>query len=980
MRTVPAQTLAALQQDLGTEPILIIGVSWSEGSDEILYSDQRISGGAYPYPTLTQISSFDTAMLVSGSGDSQSISVILDDIDGTLKSIFNSYDIHKRPVKVYQLFRGVDLANKFLLFNGEINSPVVWNEGERTLSFTVLTRAEDADVAFSMEEGDFPQIPVDALGKVWPLVFGQVCNMESVQVRSPRKGYLTAGEGWSDFTLEPRICQARRIQCSSVPLGEVKTIVPAPDGGYNTVSKWEYGPDPECLDDRFEVLCNLLYRKDQEEAYQHSSITVRGGDGFPQGETVTVSVDGAILRGTFTGNTFAISDREHPDYADWDHVACVAVQDHGYGITQSNFGTAWEQTGSGTAWYHNQTPPETLTDCDPDNGIWRQAPVGGPSASWQAYDAMESAGFVWKPSGTEVFLEAEGEILYIVSLIPGTVDSVTAYKTQPSGRQLLMEVPASYYTVYNTNYVGYQDVEIGFTKKLSLINSDWGDTIYVSFTSDEGPNPVDTIEWLLDKYTSLTPDATTFAAVQAKLANYPCNFYVKDRRNILDLIHDIAYQSRCAVYTRDGTMYIVYLSDEPTSLRTLTASDILADTFAITLTETEDVATKHVIDWKKADAGVEASDETDLKIILKHNVDRYGISEETFDYYTQNTYDTILKSSTFWLIRTAHTWKHVEFDTPLKHLDLDIFDCITLDVAQFSANPVKVVIEEATYNPDNNNIHFKCWTPILAGTDSVYSWAWPAQQDALRRFPLVQEEADAGAGYSFEVTPPVGHVLRSGYVDTGDGSPLIMSSGDQNPSDIGDVFPTVLCEVSSTNEVEEDDPSFEALTLARANRNKISETQQAANAPPAGGGGGDGDESKERTACGQPQHGDGCIYEVTVLYVFPTLSTSGEILGGCEGGPCRDNVCGGSCTGPISSMCHTFGAAFSAQMFYQSKQAEIQALMDGCGYCALVTTYPLSVSAPVAIPDPGGVHGSCKSFPGSADEPNQGEPYKPRAT
>ena len=260
MRTVPAQTLAALQQDLGTEPILIIGVSWSEGSDEILYSDQRISGGAYPYPTLTQISSFDTAMLVSGSGDSQSISVILDDVDGTLKNTFNSYDIHKRPVKVYQLFRGVDLANKFLLFNGEINSPVSWDEGARTLSFTVLTRAEDADVAFSMEEGDFPQIPEDALGKVWPLVFGQVCNMETVQVRAPRKGYLTAGEGWGDFTIEPRLCQARYIQCPSVVLGSTKTLRRTVGNKYITRIVWQYGPEQECVDDRFEVICNLLYR------------------------------------------------------------------------------------------------------------------------------------------------------------------------------------------------------------------------------------------------------------------------------------------------------------------------------------------------------------------------------------------------------------------------------------------------------------------------------------------------------------------------------------------------------------------------------------------------------------------------------------------------------------------------------------------------------------------------------------------------
>jgi gamma-glutamylcyclotransferase (GGCT)/AIG2-like uncharacterized protein YtfP len=65
-------------------------------------------------------------------------------------------------------------------------------------------------------------------------------------------------------------------------------------------------------------------------------------------------------------------------------------------------------------------------------------------------------------------------------------------------------------------------------------------------------------------------------------------------------------------------------------------------------------------------------------------------------------------------------------------------------------------------------------------------------------------------------------------------------------------------------------------------------------------------------------------------------------------------------------------------MFYEAKKAEIKALMDGCGYCANVTTYPLSVSYPVAIPDPEGVHGDCRNFPGSADEPNQGEPYKPK--
>jgi hypothetical protein len=862
------------------------------------------------------------------------------------------------------------------VFQGEINSPVVWNEGERTLAFTILTHTEDAEVAFAMEEGDFPTMPEDALGKVWPLVFGQVCNMQAVQVRSPQKGYLISGEGWHDFTLHPRLCQARYIQCPSVPIGKVTTIEPETDGQYSQKEEWDYGPDADCVETRFETICNLMYRIEQEKEYEHSPINIRDGDKFPQGEDITLNVDGALLVGSFSGTYFYVRDRRHPLYEDWEHDVCEPIQDHGYGLNQSKWDDQWIETETGTAWYHNRDPVETLDDCDTDNLIWRQGPVGGSSASWDAYEAMDSAGFVWKPAGTEVFLEADAEILYIVSLIPGTVDSVAAYKQMPSGPGLLMEVPSDYYTIYETDYDGYQVVEIGFEKKLSSYDDTWSDDIYVSFTSDEGPNPVDIIEWLLTKYTSLTYDTTTFNDVKTKMANYPCNFWVKERKNVLDLIHDIAYQTRCAIFIRNNIVYIKYLSEEPTSVRTITESDIIVNTFLISLTETENVVTKHEIDWQQTEAAVADDGEVDMKIILKHNVAKYGISTETWDYYTQNTYDTILKSATFWLIRRAHTWKRVEFDTPLKHLDLDIFDCITLDIAQFSATPTKVIIEAVTYSPDTNTLHFECWTPVLAGTDEAYFWAWPANQSAQYRFPLPENVDDAGAGYDFIVTPPEGHPLRSGYVDTGDGPAVIETSGDQQPSDLDDTAPTVSCEVSDIVVLEEDDPAFEALQLARQARNRTVEAAQSSDAPPVGGGGGDGDKKKEREACGQPQYGDGCIYEVTVTYVFPNLVTKKK-GNKCDGGPCGTGRCGKPCSGSLSQFCHTFGAAFSAWMFYQSKRDEIIQLGAACGYCSKTATYPYLVSEPKAIADDGPA-GGCDSFPGSSDADNQGEQYDPK--
>ena len=976
MRTVAPQTLNYLQENLGTEPILILGIDWADDSQEVLYSDQKVAGADYPYPTIIQVGGFDTALMVTGSGDSQSISVTLDDVDGKLQDIFNNYDIHKRPVKVYHHFRGLHLDYKFLVFKGEINSPVVWNEGERTLSFTVLTHTEDADVAFSMEEGDFPAIPEDALGKTWPLVFGQVCNMQAVQVRSPRKGFLVAGEGWHDFTLHTRLCQARYIQCPTVSKGKTKTIAPGPDNTYIESEDWDYGPDDNCVDDRFETICNLIYRLNQEVAYEHASLTIRGGDAFPQGETISLNVDGGLLAGYFSGNTFYVESRLHPDYADWDSDTCGPVEQHAYGLISSNWDQNWVQTDTKMAWYHDQDPVETLADCQTGSVIWRSGSVGGPSASWQAYEDMESAGFVWKPAGTEVFLEGEAEILYIVSLIPGTVDSVAAYKQMPSGRSLLMEVPSSYFTIYETDYDGYQVVEIGFEKKLSLYDTDWSDDIYVSFTSDVGPNPVDTIEWLLDKYTTLTYDTTSFNAVKAQMTNYPSNFWVKERKNILTLIHDIAYQCRCAIYIRNSVVYIKYLSDEPSSVRTLTESDIISNTFLISLTPTEDIATKHLVSWQKTEAGVEDDDEVNLKIILKHNVPKYGVNAEAWNYYTQNTYDTILKSATFWMIRRANTWKRVEFETPLKHLDLDIFDCVTLDIAQFSSTPTKVVIESATYNSDTNTIHFECWTPILAGTDEEYLWAWPAQQSVLERFPQLEEEANAGAGYAFTVTPPIDHVLRSGYVDTGDGPSVILTAGDQNPSDLDDTAPTVICETSDLFTLEEDDPAFEALKLARQSRDRINEQQQTTDAPPPLGGS-NSEKKKKRMACGSPQYGAGCVYEVSVWYVTPDLVTRGENPFGC-GGPCGRGSppCGGVCTSSLTRMCHTFGALFSAWMFYQQKKAEI--LAHACNYCTGQTA-PYLVSEPRGIADPNSAFGACDEVPpGDESRPNQGELYEPK--
>jgi len=102
MRDVPSGIIDNLQQQHGAEPLLIIEVQWVDDGPRIMYSDQKLSGLDYPYPRIVQVGNFDMAIQVDGASDSQQINITLDDIDGKLKALLDTYDIHKRPVWVYQ--------------------------------------------------------------------------------------------------------------------------------------------------------------------------------------------------------------------------------------------------------------------------------------------------------------------------------------------------------------------------------------------------------------------------------------------------------------------------------------------------------------------------------------------------------------------------------------------------------------------------------------------------------------------------------------------------------------------------------------------------------------------------------------------------------------------------------------------------------------------------------------------------------------
>ena len=199
MRNISANGLAQLAKRHGNEPVNIIEVDWIAGRAPASYADkdvQGIPGKIVELGDLDDVVAHVTAESgVTNSDSSQQIDVTLDDVDGSIKTIFDSYDVHKRPVRVYQWFEGLDLSDKFLIFAGKINTPISWNERDRTVKITVVSQLEDQEIGFSAEEGQFPYLPADLVGKAWPMLFGTVIDSPALQINKALEACTLAGVG-----------------------------------------------------------------------------------------------------------------------------------------------------------------------------------------------------------------------------------------------------------------------------------------------------------------------------------------------------------------------------------------------------------------------------------------------------------------------------------------------------------------------------------------------------------------------------------------------------------------------------------------------------------------------------------------------------------------------------------------------------------------------------------------------------------------
>jgi len=824
-RYISANALTELAKTHGTEPIIIISAEWmGSAAPPAWYADKTVE--SIPGKIL-EVGGLDTVVGVSLNNSSQQIDVVLDDTDGSIKAIFNSHDIHKRTVRVYQYFHGLALSDKFLLFSGKISSPVLWDERDRTVKFTVVSQLEDKEVGFSPEEGQFTWLPSAMVGKPWPLIFGRVLDCPALQINEAVSGVTLCGvgeiAGLSYLSSMPLFSNGSNSDSSTfVSLGQISMQISTLWCARYCYSGYDDGKASELLDQinelykqRAEIvsraasqqMCAQWQRSKQladatSQGYGCNPLRVLGGEDFPQGVSLTLEINGALFTGYFEGQNFYINSRSWPEgETEADDQAGDREETCPYAVS----------SGSGNNKFDYRIPVpcgcgnQFFTDC-----LCRHYGffilTGDGRASKISDDPIPQQ--FWAEPGATVRIYSEEPITYIVShayapYSAGTVLAVKAYKEFP-GERRLVDVPSSYYTVQNVSYGNLRTLQIVTQKPLSSYKDQgWTDDLYVTVESGITADGVVTeiLEYIIENYTDLTPDPSSFVETQAKLNQFPMNFPILDRKNTVEVLQDIAYQARCALWISNGVVYLKYLPEEPDSIDTITVSDIDAEqSVRVELTSTENLVTKMRAKWRmRWCPGItdREKDKSEQQIILRHNVSRYGIQESETDFYTYNQPDIVYKAATFWLIRKSNTWKRITFSTFLHKLRLEPFDCVTLDFTQdyVADGAVKAIVEEATYNSGTNRIDFVCLVPVKSGQMEKYDWFWPSGLSILLTWPPPDEIAAGDAGGDGQGADVSGSLPIGYFEDWGDdivivGGPNVVfrpqsDRGDSTPTDVG---------------------------------------------------------------------------------------------------------------------------------------------------------------------------------------------------
>ncbi|MHA1950976.1 MAG: hypothetical protein ACW987_14015 [Candidatus Thorarchaeota archaeon] len=743
-RQISQQALDKLSQTHGAEPVVIIEIVTAHSTAS--GTDIHVSG------KIMEIGQVDSVVAISLNETSEEFQLILDDTDDTIKQIINYNDVHLRDVSVYQWFEGLNWEDRFLIFQGKINSPISWSETDRTVKMSVVSQLE----------GAFSDLPDDMIGKVWPECFGTSVHQKAIQVDFKHSGTLGDPVGLHDFTLPSRISAVSVIENYLNSLGVLYAIA----AGFAGILGLDQAE--EQLEDKAngffaqagqktEEIAELNQLLADQKATEVNSFRVIGGEHFPRGNLKLI-INDAIFTGSFSGtqgqegaDIFRVSCSDHPERKNF-HLNTTPCGNpgcafgncktfpyaEGFSVTQVTYNTFFVPTGN------------ILGD---------------------------QAGAFFAQGGASVSIYSDEPLRYFVSITPGRVAKVASF-SDFNGERVLVDVPENMYRVYTQGFGGVSVKVVEVNDALSKQDPAYEDTIYVTYASAISSNPIEIMKYLIGKYADIGYDHDSFARCSAALGNYPMHFCLTQKKNIVTVLKELAFMSRTALSIKSGKFFCRYLPAEPTSVFTFSEDNVLTQSIELGFTGTEELVTKYLATWR-----AHGAQDEDNKVVMRYNVKQYGTHQVDVDMY-------------------GHTWKKLKFQAALDSLNVETFDGVTLDFngEYASIGPVLGDVEEGNYNPNTNTMDFVVWTGVRSGEMESYELAYPQAVSTQLKFPDEIATAAGNSGGDGPGNSAGGRIERKGRkqgvtIQFGnddpyqDGNRKTQDRGSSKPSDVGDTSP-----------------------------------------------------------------------------------------------------------------------------------------------------------------------------------------------
>jgi len=523
MRTITGQMASELAKQYASKPRVILEILWSTGS--VFYSDLTFTLGTTPVkgvfleqPVLSETQKTVSSMTVNTASFS------LDDTSGELRTIFRNLNMNNTNCKVYQYYDGLALSDLLLLLSGVIVNPI-WDEGERTLSFSVETLTRDRDLLRYYQDTD----------AVLPLCFGTPINVPVQIIKEPNTG--TTKEIITSNTTTFGVNDGGKFNTGNILIDNTVAYSGAFNGDIFTGTITHLG-----------------------QVTLASSITL-GPNTYIEYPAIWTSPGGKV-----------------PDNANayWFYCPAAGQTVYGavFGSTIKFFPTKVPTTISGTLYFAKVAPRNW-----PNNESIQWRSVNDTRVGW---------GYIW-PVGDFVIQSGAAvrtilstpQIQYIVNGSSSyAIKGVSAMKDG-----VMTQVSSSYFSI-DLGEPTILTFPIELSKRTYIDqgeekNEGWSDELFVTVSSGKS-NVIDALKYIIDIYTDYDYDAS-FDNVRTEMEKFPVNFAYTSQIDAIKAIEEICYQSRLGLKFNGQTFSVVYLATIPASVCTLNESNTLMKTLSLGL-------------------------------------------------------------------------------------------------------------------------------------------------------------------------------------------------------------------------------------------------------------------------------------------------------------------------------------------------------------------------------------------------------------